>query len=193
MTTRVRAAGIAITVITGALVWWQSQTSPPNASREGSNPKVTTNHIPQPRDSLASAEEAIIPSEKSPRQSHKTSSTGDSTGTPIAEQLNSAYETIPRITDLKDLTDANLHHTPQALLAAAKILGDVLDLEEDNPNAHKTFVAFYGRCSGDAEFPETLRAMCVSHYLRTANLSPQDKDTFLEGLPRLVRALYEQL
>lgn len=120
----------------------------------------------------------------------------------LAEQ---SLQNLPKKADLRKLTAEEAHHTPALLMKAAGELGDVAEalqakLKQSEGNAAETEktlqegVSFYQKCLSQNESPESVRALCYSHYreLREKLGQPESQEE-ARTVPLSVRSLADFL
>jgi hypothetical protein len=112
-----------------------------------------------------------------------------------------ALDAIPTKDKLRSLSAEEVHHTPAVMIEAASELGEVAEaLEanmkqaENNPSelakVISAGIAFYSDCASGEERPESIRALCYSHY-RELREKAGDAETAEEAanVPEQVKVL----
>lgn len=73
-------------------------------------------------------------------------------------------ESIPAKDKLQEEAKKNVHGAPDSLFRAGLELGSIYQAVKDNPSLAPDAVEFYSACAKDEKRPDTVRALCFSHY-----------------------------
>lgn len=138
-------------------------------------------------------------------QSQTTPSQQQNVNEPFVTLAEETLQKLPKKADLQKLTPEEAHHTPALLMQAAGELGDVAEalqaqLKQAEGNSTATEhalqegVTFYQKCLGQNDSPESVRALCYSHYreLREKQGHPETQEE-AKTIPLSVRSLADFL
>ena len=104
------------------------------------------------------------------------------------ETAREIMDRLPTLSDLRSLSDAEVHDTPKPIIQAGLQLGRIAELLQANPRLGLRAVQFYSKCASDENFPSSVRALCFSH------LKNLDGDTAAQAaVPAEIRELAEDL
>lgn len=95
--------------------------------------------------------------------------------------LASAYHFIPRKTDIQKKEKELVHHIPVEIKLAGEFIGRLVEKVRGDAALTKEAFHFFNKCSKDENFPTTIRALCLSHSIRSAEAIGQKVD--LKGIP----------
>lgn len=103
---------------------------------------------------------------------------------------------LPRLSDLRKLSQREVHHTPEIINRAGEKLGIVAELLETHPNFQPEAEEFYIKCLAQKEFPTAIRALCLANHrnLRMkSGESPEWKEDEMRMTNEDIRTLAEQV
>lgn len=110
----------------------------------------------------------------------------------MGETLEKFFNEMPRTDRLKKATDASLHETPQAVLAAGEVLANVHEYFETQPQPRDIEMSFYLKCSQQKDFFDSIRAVCAArlsrHYLEATG-HEISSEIFDQNVDRLRREI----
>ncbi|MCC2678459.1 MAG: hypothetical protein K0R29_1035 [Pseudobdellovibrio sp.] len=78
------------------------------------------------------------------------------------ETLEAFFNSMPRTDRLSDISTAELHETPQAVLEAGAKLADVHEYFSTHPQPRDVEMTFYLKCSQQKDFFDSVRAVCAA-------------------------------
>jgi hypothetical protein len=112
---------------------------------------------------------------------------------------------LPTNSDLRKLSAAEVHHTPAIILQASSRLADVAEVldtrlkQSEKNSAERAKViqdglVFYKECLDGEERPDSIRALCYSHYRELRKLSGKpETQAEARNVPERVRSLVDLL
>ncbi len=159
----------------------------------------STTEVALPKETAASANAVV-----STKTNHSSSSQikKDEGSNESFEALTKrVLESIPTKAALRQLSPEETHHTPALIMEAADKLGDVaeaLDFKlkhaEGNSSAKEKAlqegIYFYHQCLDKKESPDSIRALCYTHYreLREKSGAPETPEE-AQSIPSKIRSL----
>lgn len=133
---------LILVLAVGGSIWWRLQNAKAPVER------LTREH-PQPTAVLKPSPTAPVTtrSASDPKVAWKT-------------ELNEKLKKLPRRESLKNLPLNKIHHTPQLLTDGAKVIGDVWEQAEADPQKREETLRFMLSCAEQTETLTSLRAVC---------------------------------
>jgi len=98
--------------------------------------------------------------------------------------LNQGYVQFPKQKNLQKKTAGQVHFIPVEVKLTGEFISKVVVESRSNESFKSEAYPFFGKCARDGELPTTVRALCLSHYLRWAKDKGDKIDT--TGLPKRV-------
>lgn len=78
------------------------------------------------------------------------------------EELDKLFREMPRTSELQSAPEEEFHETPQAVLAAGEQLANIHEYFYSHPQARHIEMSFYLKCSQQADFFDSIRAICAA-------------------------------
>ena len=76
--------------------------------------------------------------------------------------LDQKFKTLPTIDDLQQLTDEDVHYTPELLKDAGGVIGQVQDEAQMEPAKRIPAMHFFKKCAEDQALVPAIRAVCLN-------------------------------
>lgn len=108
----------------------------------------------------------------------------NSTNKEIQSFLNEGYAQFPKQKDLQKKSQGQVHFIPVEVKLTGEFISKVVTTSRSNKQFKDEAYPFFSKCARDEELPTTVRALCLSHYLRWAKDKGDKIDT--AGLPKKV-------
>lgn len=80
--------------------------------------------------------------------------------------LDQEFKSLPTIDDLKNLTEEEVHFTPEAVKDAGGVIGLIQNEAENDPAKRASAMNFFKRCAEDQELVPAIRAVCLNKTLK---------------------------
>lgn len=78
----------------------------------------------------------------------------------LEEELSEKMKALPKVSDLKDLTDEEVHHTPMMVKEGGILIGRLHEAAQVNPKRREVTVKFFKSCAENDELLPAVRALC---------------------------------
>lgn len=78
----------------------------------------------------------------------------------LAEELSQKMKALPKVSDLKDLTDEEVHHTPMMVKEGGILIGRLHEAAQVNPKRREETLKFFKSCAENDELLPAIRALC---------------------------------
>lgn len=78
----------------------------------------------------------------------------------LAEELSQKMKALPKVSDLKDLTDEEVHHTPMMVKEGGILIGRLHEAAQVNPKRREETLKFFKSCAENDELLPAVRALC---------------------------------
>ena len=101
-------------------------------------------------------------SDSAPAIKEKTDTSKALTNEEINDKMAAFFKNMPRVSELQNDTDAEVHETPEIVILAGRRLGEMRELFIQNPVRPEVEMGFYLKCSQDKEFFDSIRAVCAA-------------------------------
>lgn len=98
--------------------------------------------------------------------------------------LNKGYSQFPKQKDLQKKTSGQVHFIPVEIKLTGEFISKIVQTSRQNSKFKAEAYPFFANCARDGQLPTTVRALCLSHYLRWAKDKGDKIDT--TGLPKRV-------
>jgi hypothetical protein len=118
---------------------------------------------------------------------------GEDLSTELAQEIQRVKRAIPKLTELKTLSDDETHGTPSLIIEAGAALGDLEEFLERKPEEFKSASRFFSDCAAGQDLPPAIRAMCLHSLQNNPTQWAPGVSAKLEGLPPDVLELEAQL
>ena len=76
------------------------------------------------------------------------------------------YNDLPQIADISELSEADVHDTPEIVLNAARIISQVEKDGQSNNKERSAALSFLKACAEDDHLLTSVRALCLSKVYR---------------------------
>ena len=93
-------------------------------------------------------------------------STDDATVTHLDLYKTKYYNDLPQITDISELSEADVHDTPEIVLNAARIISQIENDGQSNDKHRPAVLSFLKACAEDNKVLTSVRALCLSKLYR---------------------------
>lgn len=133
---------ITITLIIGVMVFLNNRKSTETAVKEDV-PFVQNKEIQM---------KAEVQTEIPPKEVTKT--------TQLEEELFEKMKALPKVSDLKDMTDEEVHHTPMMVKEGGLLIGRLHEAAQVNPKRREATLKFFKNCAENDELLPAVRALC---------------------------------
>ncbi len=80
--------------------------------------------------------------------------------------LDLEFKSLPTIDDLKNLTEEEVHFTPEAVKEAGGVIGRIQDEAENDSSKRIPAMNFFKNCAEDQELVPAVRAVCLNKTLK---------------------------
>lgn len=74
---------------------------------------------------------------------------------------------LPTMNDLKALSEEEVHHTPQIILEGGRIIGQMIERADNNPELREETVKTLQACAESDEIATAIRAVCWKNTLNS--------------------------
>lgn len=78
----------------------------------------------------------------------------------LEEELFKKMKALPKVSDLKDLTDEEVHHTPMMVKEGGILIGRLHEAAQVNPKRREETLKFFKSCAENDELLPAVRALC---------------------------------
>ncbi|EQC48685.1 hypothetical protein M899_1007 [Bacteriovorax sp. BSW11_IV] len=78
------------------------------------------------------------------------------------DNLNTELVSLPRVSDLKNLNEHEIHHTPEIILKGASVVGRIHNNAEQLPSKRHEAMLFFKNCLEDENIAIAIRAVCLN-------------------------------
>lgn len=110
----------------------------------------------------------------------------------VEEQMRNFFSDIPNVSELRDLTDSEVHEIPEPVRIAGESLAEMRKFFVEHPQPAVVEMRFYLKCSTDRDLFDSVRAICAARVsqkytdLTGRKISPQLFDRRIAGLKERV-------
>ncbi|MGZ3691458.1 MAG: hypothetical protein ACXVAX_08140 [Pseudobdellovibrio sp.] len=80
----------------------------------------------------------------------------------LDEKMASFFKEMPRVNELQNNPDMDVHETPELVMIAGRRLGEMREFFLKNPVKPEVEMSFYLKCSQDRDFFDSIRAVCAA-------------------------------
>lgn len=108
----------------------------------------------------------------------------------FAEFASRTLEKLPTRAALEDLTDEEVHGTPEVINQAGEELAKIARLASEQPELRSPAFRFYRDCAQRSELILSIRALCLSN---ARTYAPAQESMDEESIPANVRAIADRL
>ncbi len=78
----------------------------------------------------------------------------------LEEELSEKMKALPKVSDLKDLADEEVHHTPMMVKEGGILIGRMHEAAQVNPKRREETLKFFKSCAENDELLPAIRALC---------------------------------
>lgn len=110
---------------------------------------------------------------------------------PFQQRLDEIAASLPRTSELRALSEEEVHHTPPVLLEAGEKVGEVAEALAANPALKPQAIRFYRDCAKGNETASSVRALCFYHWEKLSQGSADEPGP--TEVPPEIRALADKL
>lgn len=120
--------------------------------------------------SLTSKHPSLV-EDTSPFQESKTTSVASEEDSIIApssskqiqttEQFDDYLKKLPTIDDLQNLTEEEVHYTPEIIKEGGEVIGKIHEEAQRNPDKRVGAMSFFRKCAEDEQLAISIRAVCL--------------------------------
>ncbi|MFA5584334.1 MAG: hypothetical protein WDA09_08975 [Bacteriovoracaceae bacterium] len=71
-------------------------------------------------------------------------------------------KSLPTIDDLKNLTEEEVHHTPEIIKEGGELVGTIFDEAQKDPTKRMSAMNFFKKCAEDDQVAIPIRAVCLN-------------------------------
>ncbi len=107
--------------------------------------------------------------------------------------LVEARQSFRQKDEAKKEATADTHSTPSTIIKSAEKLGQIVTLEQTNPEYKPEFQAFYLECSKDSLVLTITRVQCLEKYVQSKKPTADEETTLLSEVDPIVKKLYLEL
>jgi len=93
---------------------------------------------------------------------------------------------------LKEAVAADPHATPNLVIQSGRKLGEIAELEKNNPELKVQIQKFYLDCLEDTGAITVTRVQCIDYYVKSRGLTQVETDVLIKDLPLSIRKLYSR-
>lgn len=105
-------------------------------------------------------------SETSQQLASNTGSTEDNAQSEFQDDLDREFKKLPTIDDLQQLTEEEVHYTPEVIKEAGGVIGRIHDEAENDPTKRVAAMQFFKQCAEDQQMVPAIRAVCLKKILK---------------------------
>ncbi len=99
--------------------------------------------------------ESLVDNQKSISVPHREASD-------FPDRLDHYFKALPTMDDLKNLTEEEVHHTPEIIKNGGELIGRIHDEAENDPAKRSDAMNFFKRCAEDHQIAVVMRAVCLN-------------------------------
>lgn len=93
------------------------------------------------------------------------------------EALNSVYQKIPTIEQIKELPPKELHHMPRPLQVMGIYMGDLKEILKQRHDFYSEGMRYYRNCALNPQFMSAIRSLCLANLIEFGD----EREDGLEG------------
>jgi hypothetical protein len=86
------------------------------------------------------------------------------------QRVQNVLKTLPEFQQMQDLSEEEIHHTPEMLLAAGENIGDLLQVAQAQKSLQPLALQFLVECAQAKHVAVAVRAVCLSRSLQMGRL-----------------------
>lgn len=127
--------------------------------------KPSEKDSPQERSDVVITVEKTMPPTTSAHQAPKSGTTmQDESADPEVKDYVADFQetlgTIPTLDSLQNLSEKEVHHTPQVLRESVEKLAELIDRAESTPKLRQEALRLLSNCAEQEDSPPSIRALC---------------------------------
>lgn len=82
--------------------------------------------------------------------------------TDFQDSLDQKFKTLATVDDLQQLTEEDVHYTPEVIKDAGGVIGQIHDEAEQDPAKRVPVMHFFKKCAEDPDLVPAIRAVCLN-------------------------------
>lgn len=97
-----------------------------------------------------------------PSQDQQDSLNEEAVPVDVENQFEHYLKQLPTIADLQNLTDEDLHYTPEVIREGGELIGRIHQEAADDPSKRQDALVFFKQCAEDTGVAVPIRAVCLN-------------------------------
>jgi hypothetical protein len=81
-------------------------------------------------------------------------------------QYDMYFKSLPIMDDLKNLSEEEVHHTPEIIKDGGEVIGRIHEEAENDPSKRIEAMSFFKKCVEDQQIVTVIRAVCLNKIYR---------------------------
>lgn len=129
--------------------------------------KATKNQLPAPM-----VKNNVLPEKRNFTEEEITELSEDQ----FTELLKETKNKLPTLSDMKELPEDAIHHTPAVLVQAGQDLGLIKEILKVHESYERLATHFYKSCAKDEEGATAVRALCLTNFMEIKKKNNESLD-----------------